>query len=123
MEAEGGIGERGVTLANRLEAIRLLWYSYIMTTDLLQIPPSQTIDLTGLPEPVVQEVYRIVEQARQDKNKQAEASPAKPLPRFISDPRPSPEEFERLLDRMASMSTGKILPRDFSRADIYDDHD
>jgi hypothetical protein len=110
-------------LSNELERLGSLWYPYSMGIDLVQIPSAKTVDLTGLPEPVIREVHRIVQLARQDKNKQAEASPAKPLPRFISDPRPSPEDFERLLDKMASMSTGRILPRDFSRADIYDDHD
>ena len=44
-------------------------------------------------------------------------------PVFIFDPNPSPEEFRRLLDAMASRPTGKVLPPDFSREDIYDDHD
>jgi predicted DNA-binding antitoxin AbrB/MazE fold protein len=44
-------------------------------------------------------------------------------PAFISDPNPSPEEFRRILDAMAGRPGGKPLPPDFSRADIYDDHD
>lgn len=44
-------------------------------------------------------------------------------PVFISNPQPSPEEFRRILDALASVPTGKVLPPDFSREDIYDDHD
>ena len=44
-------------------------------------------------------------------------------PIFISRPNPSPEEFRRLLDELSANPTGKVLPPDFSRADIYDDHD
>jgi predicted DNA-binding antitoxin AbrB/MazE fold protein len=44
-------------------------------------------------------------------------------PVFISDPNPSPEEFRRILDEMAALPPTKVLPPDFSRADIYDDHD
>ena len=44
-------------------------------------------------------------------------------PVFIFDPNPSPEEFRRLLDAMASRPAAKVLPPDFSREDIYDDHD
>lgn len=47
--------------------------------------------------------------------------PAEPI--FISDPNLSVEEFEKLLDAMAARPGGKPLPPDFSRADIYDDHD
>lgn len=46
-----------------------------------------------------------------------------PTPMFISRPNPSPEELERLLDEMAAMGSGQVLPADWSRADIYDDHD
>ena len=38
-------------------------------------------------------------------------------------PVPSAEEVERLLDEFSAVPTGKVLPTDFSRADIYDDHD
>lgn len=44
-------------------------------------------------------------------------------PMFLSDPNLSPEAFGRLLDEMAARPPGKPLPPDFSRADIYDDHD
>jgi hypothetical protein len=55
----------------------------------------------------------------------ANGSAARPEPRplFISRPKPSPEELDRLLDELSSAPPGKVLPADFSRADIYDDHD
>lgn len=36
---------------------------------------------------------------------------------------PSDVEFERLLDELAAGPPGQLLPADFSRADIYADHD
>jgi len=87
-----------------------------------------TVDLTGLPDPVVQQVKNLVQKAREKQSGQpppavngsvVEGS----FPQFISDPNPTPEEFRILLDRMASRGTGQTLPHDFSRADIYDDHD
>ena len=44
-------------------------------------------------------------------------------PKFISEPRPTPAEFERLLDELAARPSLPVLAADFSRADIYDDHD
>jgi hypothetical protein len=44
-------------------------------------------------------------------------------PRFISDPRPTRDDFERLLGDLAAGPPVPVLPADFSRADIYDDHD
>lgn len=44
-------------------------------------------------------------------------------PVFISNPQLTAEEFSRLLDEMAATPPGKVLPRDFSREDIYEDHD
>ena len=49
---------------------------------------------------------------------------AEPFPMFISNPpRLTPEEFDRVLKEMASGPPVPTLPPDFSRADIYDDHD
>jgi hypothetical protein len=105
-----------------------------MATDLTPILASRTIDLSGLPEAVVEQVQKLVHEAREK-----QASGATPpvmsareqpvplpesFPKFISEPRPTPEEFDRLLDELAAgPTTGKVLPPDFSRADIYDDHD
>jgi hypothetical protein len=45
------------------------------------------------------------------------------FPKFISRPKLSADEVEHLLDELASGSPGEVLPPDFCRADIYDDHD
>lgn len=98
-----------------------------MATDVRQHP--LTVDLTGLPEPVVQQVRKLVHEARE---KQADAAhgsngafATEAFPMFISDPNPSPEESRRLLDQMAArgMGTAPPLPSDWSRADLYEDHD
>ena len=78
---------------------------------------SLTVDLTGLPQPVVERVTTIVREAR------AQLDTAAPIPSFVSRPQPSSDESKRLLDLMASRSSGHALPADFSRADLYDDHD
>jgi hypothetical protein len=44
-------------------------------------------------------------------------------PRYISDPKPTGSEVERLLRELAAGSPLPVLPADFSRADIYDEHD
>ncbi len=79
---------------------------------------TMTVDLTGLPESVVQEVKQLVHEARQHQNLQTHSTDA--FPEFLLDPKPSPEESRRLLDEMASLSSGQTLPHNFSRADIYD---
>ena len=92
-----------------------------------------TVDLTGLPEPVAQGIRQLV-RALKEQHAGPGTAPAtsgeepEPLaetnaPLFLSRPRPSPEEAERLLDELSSGPPGKVLPPDFSRADIYDDHD
>ena len=48
--------------------------------------------------------------------------PVAPLS-FVSEPNLSLEEALRLLDEMAAMGSGQALPPDWSRADVYDDHD
>lgn len=128
-----------------------------MATEITHKATDRTVDLTGLPEPVVEQVHALVRRARQKQAEEAEVSargggdnrpsanghvmkPGGPdsagapdqvgqelrageFPQFISDPRPTPQEFRRVLDEMASMGTGRALPTDFSRADVYDDHD
>ena len=44
-------------------------------------------------------------------------------PRFISEPKLTDEEFQKVLDGIASGPRGVPLPPDFSRQDIYNDHD
>jgi hypothetical protein len=99
-----------------------------MATD---VPPTpQAVDLSGLPEPVVRDVQRLVQALRERVSAGAAPSDAFEAarretwpPLFVSRPQPSPEEFDRLLDEFSSGPPGKVLPPDFSRADIYDDHD
>jgi hypothetical protein len=45
------------------------------------------------------------------------------LPKFISRPKLTRDELEHLLDEFSAGPPGPVLPADFSRADIYDDHD
>ena len=45
------------------------------------------------------------------------------LPMSLSDPQLTLDEFREKLREMADMSTGQSLPTDWSRADLYDDHD
>ena len=93
-----------------------------MATELPHTPIPQTVDLTGLPERVVRQVMQIVQAARQEQPGEA-AGEGATFPTFLSRPRLSSEESRRLLDEMASRSSGQALPTDFSRADIYDDPD
>jgi hypothetical protein len=51
------------------------------------------------------------------------ANEAKDFPNFISRPKLTVDELENLLDQFSDGPSGKVLPPDFSRADIYDDHD
>jgi len=101
-----------------------------MTTNTFHPTPT-FLDLTGLPDPVVQQVTKLVYEAREKADLESaslrmedagKVDPS-PYPMFISDPRPTLEESKRLLDEMAKLSSGQSLPLDWSRADIYDDHD
>ena len=96
-----------------------------MAPNINHLPIATTIDLTGLPEPVIEEVQRIVQEARQQQAVPSNASndARRPTPTYVSDPKPTPQEFMHLLKEMVAMGTGQSLPVDFSRADIYDDHD
>jgi hypothetical protein len=60
----------------------------------------------------------------------ATAAPPPPMagteaefPKFISRPQLTDEEFERNLKELTTGPPLPRLPADFSRADIYDDHD
>jgi hypothetical protein len=79
-------------------------------------------------------LLQLAEQAAQEKNGSAEASltelgdsrrapGADDEPRYISRPTPTTSELERLLHDLATGPSLPVLPRDFSRADLYDDHD
>jgi len=100
-----------------------------MATD-LSPPPTHSLDLTGLPERIALGVRQLVSALREGHAGVSSSDAAPPDARpelqvasFISRPRPSAEEIERLLDELAFGPPGKVLPPDFSRADIYDDHD
>jgi hypothetical protein len=124
-----------------------------MATDLTHKLPAETVDLTGLPEPVVQDIRKLVQTLREklsgegrvspvegrtplrngltdpnspgprEDNGTAQQEPYGSLPKFISRPRLAADELERVLDEFSAGPPGKVLPPDFSRADIYDDHD
>jgi hypothetical protein len=66
---------------------------------------------------------RLAERAVANGTPAAHGGEAVEQPRYISDPRPTPAEFERLLRDLAAGPLLPVLPADFSRADIYDDHD
>jgi hypothetical protein len=91
-------------------------------TPTLSNPSPVFLDLTGLPGPVVERVRTIVADARAELP--ATQDESAPVPQFVSrPPKLSRQDMKALLDEMASMSSGQSLPIDFSRADIYDDHD
>jgi len=71
------------------------------------------------------EVYleRLAESAVANGMTTARGGEAEEQPRYISDPRPTQAEFERLLGDLAAGPSLPVLPAEFSRADIYDDHD
>jgi hypothetical protein len=50
-------------------------------------------------------------------------SASEEFPKFIARPTLTADEMEKLLDQFSAGPPGKVLPADFSRADIYDDHD
>ncbi len=51
------------------------------------------------------------------------ANKSEGFPMFISRSKVTPDELDELLDQLSAGPTGKVHPPDFSRADIYDDHD
>jgi hypothetical protein len=62
--------------------------------------------------------------AQRDANERAPvANESEDFPKFISRPKVMAHELEHLLDQISAGPSGKVLPPDFSRADIYDDHD
>ena len=81
-------------------------------------PPPSTIDVSGLSPDAVRAVESLVTHLR---SAAGQTSPT--IPQFLSDPRPTDEEFDWLLNELKSGPCVPLLPPDFSRADIYDDHD
>jgi hypothetical protein len=99
-----------------------------MATDPFTIAGTQSVDLTGLPEGVAQGIKQLVRALKEGQAGHASGpTPANASPQeeplVISRPRPSAEEVDRLLDELSSGPSLKALSADFSRADLYDDHD
>lgn len=68
-------------------------------------------------------LVRLAERAVANGTTTAHGDDSEGQPKYISDPRPTQAEFERLLGDLAAGPSLPVLPADFSRADIYDDHD
>lgn len=99
-----------------------------MATNAPPTSGTHTVDLSGLPESVAQGIRQLVHalragQAEAATNGAGTAPPDEQSRLIISRPTPSPDEVQRLLDELAAGSPGNALPSDFSRADLYDDHD
>ena len=88
-----------------------------MAIELTQ-PPASAIDVSGLSPDDVRAVESFVTHLRS-----AGGKPPTTVPQFVSDPRPTDEEFDRLLKDLASGPPVPTLPADWSRADLYEDHD
>jgi hypothetical protein len=67
------------------------------------------VDVSGLPPDAVREVVSFVTRLRS-----AVGCPT---------PQPTDDEFDRALRELASGSPVPTLPADWSRADLYDEHD
>jgi hypothetical protein len=79
-------------------------------------PLPATIDVSGLSPDAVEAVASFVAHLRT-------AEDTVPLLRFASGPHLSDADFERLLNEFASGPSVPTLPADWSRADLYEDHD
>jgi len=99
----------------------------IMSTVSVQLTPDTEQKLRHQANQVGQtlESYlqRLAERAVVSGTTTATGRESEEQPRYISDPRPTQAEFERLLGDLAAGPPLPVLPADFSRADIYDDHD
>ncbi len=105
-----------------------LWYSEAveqhdsghrdMSNITLQLPDETDRKLRDRAEAAGQTIESLVEELVVD----AVAAPQQ-RPRFISEPNLTEEEFQKVLDEIASGPRGVPLPPDFSRKDIYYDHD
>ena len=104
-----------------------LWYSEVveqhdsgrrdMSNITLQLPDETDRKLRDRAEAAGQTIESLVEELVVD----AAAAPQRP--RFISEPNLTDEEFQKVLDEIASGPRDVPLPPDFSREDIYNDHD
>jgi hypothetical protein len=107
-----------------------------MSTVTLQIPPDTERKLRDRAEQLGQTLEDYLQHLlEQSVGNGALANPAQregttPVPGeshnflpFIARPMLTADEVEHLLDELSAGPPGKVLPSDFSRADIYDDHD
>jgi hypothetical protein len=99
----------------RLEAAYRRWYVSGMAINLTHPSPS-AIDVSGLSPDDVRAVESFVTHLRSP-------GPRPAAPRLVTDPPPTDEEFERALRELAAGPPVMTLPADWSRADLYDDHD
>jgi hypothetical protein len=82
-----------------------------MAIDLTHPPPS-AIDVTGLSPDAVRAVESFVAHLR--------SAGDQPTPTLR---RPTDDQFDQALKELASGTPVPTLPADWSRADLYDDHD
>lgn len=82
-----------------------------MATDITHMPTRQTVDLTGLPEQTVQQVLKIVREARE---KQAESPPVR------SPNQDDPERWSAEWRAWTASRPRRELTMDDSRESIYD---
>lgn len=82
----------------------------------MQVETRALVDVSGLPEPIADEIRRLVEMLRaQFVNGATPMKHAREM---------SIEEFDKLLDEaLDGLPELPSLPPDFSRADIYAEHD
>lgn len=96
-----------------------------MSTITLQLPDETERRLRDRAERVGQPLetflVKLAEKALQSVFEQEYTAAGEP--KYFTRPLLTDEEFEQNLREIASGPVGKPLPMDFSRADIYDDHD
>lgn len=95
-----------------------------MPTDAPPAPLPRVIDLTGLPDELVALIHHLVRAERIRRGEPVPPGPPPLTPVFaVPPPKLTLEEKKRMLDEMAAMGSGQALPADWSRADLYEDHD
>jgi len=88
-----------------------------MSTITLQLPPETERILRDRAEQAGQSMESLV------RDIVVESVEVRRQPRFISEPKLTDAEFEAWVEEVASGAPGAPLPPDFSREDIYIDHD